>query len=75
MSVMAVNGVTLHWECVTDTKHSSERQLALLVTIYNNMTGQLLTQNREFQQRLNNLSKDNDELQKMLQGKRTRVFF
>eukprot|EP00066_Takifugu_rubripes_P026831 XP_011616097.1 PREDICTED: CD209 antigen-like protein E [Takifugu rubripes] len=48
------------------TKHSSEKQLARLVTIYTNMTSQLLTQNREVQQRFNNLSKDTDELQKML---------
>lgn len=68
MSAMAVNGVMFHWECVTDTKHDSEKHLALLVTIYNNMTSQLLTQNREVQQRLNNLSKDTDELQKMLRG-------
>uniref|UniRef100_A0A3B5KGS3 C-type lectin domain-containing protein n=1 Tax=Takifugu rubripes TaxID=31033 RepID=A0A3B5KGS3_TAKRU len=40
-----------HRECVTDTKHSSEKQLARLVTIYTNMTSQLLTQNREVQQR------------------------
>ncbi|XP_029688402.1 CD209 antigen-like protein C [Takifugu rubripes] len=40
------------------TKHSSEKQLARLVTIYTNMTSQLLTQNREVQQRFNNLSKD-----------------
>lgn len=73
MSVMAVNGVMFHRECVTDTKHGSEKQLALLVTIYNNMTSQLLAQNRELQQRFNNLSKETDELQKMLQGNWTKV--
>ncbi|TNM85512.1 hypothetical protein fugu_007783 [Takifugu bimaculatus] len=66
MAAMAANGVMFNGECVTDTKHSSEKQLALLVTIYTNLTSQLLTQNREVQQRFNNLSKDTDELQKML---------
>ncbi|TWW59493.1 CD209 antigen-like protein D DC-SIGN-related protein 3 [Takifugu flavidus] len=65
-SAMAANGVMFNGECVTDTKHSSEKQLARLVTIYTNLTSQLLTQNREVQQRFNNLSKDTDELQKML---------
>lgn len=67
--LMSANGVTFHRECVTDTKHGSEKQLALLVTIYNNMTSQLLTQNGELQQRLNNLSKDTEELQKIFRGK------
>uniref|UniRef100_A0A674P127 C-type lectin domain-containing protein n=1 Tax=Takifugu rubripes TaxID=31033 RepID=A0A674P127_TAKRU len=56
-------------------KAQLRKQLARLVTIYTNMTSQLLTQNREVQQRFNNLSKDTDELQKCYEVTEERSFF
>lgn len=77
--------ITLQEECVTDAMDDSRKQMALLVTTYNNATSerdQLLARNMELerrteqlQQRIGNLSNHNNELQTRIQGNSTSHIF
>lgn len=72
-----------HNECIADTQNhwEYEKQRALLLTVYDNLTSErhqfleLERQSELLQQRLDSLSKNYTELLKLLKGNGTRVIF